>query len=75
MAKRTIWFAIGAAAGASAGIYSKIKVDKKIQGSTPLRVSKDIVVSSTKLLNDAKRAIEEGFREMKRELDRSQPLN
>ena len=72
MAKRTLWFAIGAAAGASAGIYSKIKVDKKIEGSTPLRISNDVVVSSTKLLNDARRAVEEGLREMKRELDRSQ---
>jgi hypothetical protein len=72
MAKRTLWFAIGAAAGASAGVYSKIKVDKKIEGSTPLRISKDIVVSSTKLLNDARKAVEEGLREMKKERDRSQ---
>lgn len=72
MAKRTLWFAIGAAAGAYAGIYSKIKVDKKIEGSTPLRISKDVVVSSTKLLNDALKAVEEGLREMKKELNRSQ---
>ena len=74
MAKRTLWFTIGAAVGASAGIYSKIKVDKKIEGSTPLRISKDVVVSSTKLLNDARRALEEGLREMKRDLDRTQDI-
>ena len=63
MPKRTIWFGVGATLGASAGIWTKYKIDKKLENSTPLRVGLDAALRTKNLAKKAIVAVEAGARE------------
>ena len=60
MAKRTMWFGLGAALGASAGVWAKQKFDRKVASSTPLQIGLEAVAGSRKLVKAARKAIEAG---------------
>ena len=60
MPKRTMWFGIGAALGASAGLWAKQKFDRKVASSTPLQIGLDAVAGGRKLAKAARQAIEAG---------------
>lgn len=65
MPKRTIWFSVGATLGASAGIWTKYKIDKKLQSSTPLKAGLDALATSKKVAKKAVAALEAGAKEAK----------
>ena len=60
MPKRTMWFGIGAALGASAGLWAKQKFDRKVASSTPLQIGLEAVAGSRKLAKAARHALEAG---------------
>lgn len=65
MPKRTIWFSVGATLGASAGIWTKYKIDKKLKSTTPLRVGLDALVTTKNVAKKAVAALEAGAKEAK----------
>ncbi len=60
MAKRTMWFGIGAALGASAGVWAKQKFDRKVASSTPLQVGLEAVAGTRNLAKAARHALVAG---------------
>ncbi len=55
-----MWFGVGAALGASAGLWAKQKFDRKVASSTPLQIGLEAVAGSRKLVKAARKAIEAG---------------
>lgn len=68
MPKRTIWFGMGATVGATAGLWTKHKIDRKIATSAPLRLTKRAISSSAAFTRDLKQAVKAGSKE-KREVE------
>ncbi len=58
-----MWFGLGAALGASAGVWAKQKFDRKVASSTPLQIGLEAVAGSRKLAKAARRALEAGSAE------------
>ena len=65
MAKRTFWFGIGATVGASAGFWTKHRLDKKLRNSTPLQIGLEAVVGTRDLARKTLSALGAGLVEVK----------
>ena len=63
MAKRTFWFGMGAALGAAGGVWTKVKVDRKLAASSPARIGLEALSWTRKSAKTAVTALRAGRQE------------